>query len=67
MDGGTMLVVRGGPTPEETAAVLLALDAAAAADRDGERAAPPAWARAARVEGVGGRPRAGAADLRSLE
>lgn len=53
---GTRLRVGGNPTAEEIAAVLLALDQAAAQDAAARhRPRPPAWQRAARLEGLGHR------------
>jgi hypothetical protein len=65
---GTRMRVRGAPTPEQVAALVVAVDATRAADRRADRppARRPAWLLAARMEGVGGRPRAGAADVRAL-
>ncbi|MGH3664997.1 MAG: acyl-CoA carboxylase epsilon subunit [Egibacteraceae bacterium] len=54
----------GDPTAEEIAALVLALDAAAAVDAKARRRpAPPAWLQAARMEGLGHRPAVAPADL----
>lgn len=60
---GTCITVSGDPTPEEVAAITLALDAVAAADGAGP-ARRPAWIRAARLEQTGGTPARSPADLR---
>jgi MoxR-like ATPase len=64
---GSRLRVGGAPGPEELAAVVAALDAAARAD-DVEGAAnrrPSGWQRAARAEAVGAGRFRSAADVRS--
>lgn len=62
---GTRIVVRaGGPTREELAALVLALDDAARRDRAAEqRPAPSPWRRAALIEGLGSRQVASPADM----
>jgi hypothetical protein len=58
-------VVAGSPTDEELAAVVAVVVAAAAAPAaPAAPARPPAWGRAALLEGVGGAPLASAADNR---
>lgn len=68
-DGARVVVRAGQPTPEELAALVVALDASDAAQA-GERRRPvsgPAWQRAARLEAAGvGRP-ATPADLTQAE
>jgi hypothetical protein len=51
-----VVVTAGNPTPEETAAVVVALDTVRRADRAARARRPlaPAWQRAAHIEGVGG-------------
>jgi Xaa-Pro aminopeptidase len=62
---GTRVLVAGDPTEEETAAVLVALDAARRADAAARTRRPrAAWLRAARREAIGGRLVASPADLR---
>jgi hypothetical protein len=58
-------VIGGGePTPEELAAVLVALTPASSEDEPEPTASStPAWTRAAMLEGIGGRPAASPADL----
>jgi hypothetical protein len=57
-------VVGGGePTPEELAAVLVALTPAGGDGGGDGGPTTPAWTRAAMLEGVGGRPAASPADL----
>lgn len=51
---GTRVVLTGNPTPEEIAAVVVALDAAAEHDA-GAASRRSAWQEAARREAVGGR------------
>ena len=51
---GTRVVLTGNPTPEEIAAVVIALDAAAEHDADA-MSRRSAWQEAARREAVGGR------------
>jgi hypothetical protein len=54
LSDGTRVVITGHPTPEEIAAVIVALDAAAEQDSQ----SPPrrsGWQQAARHEAVGGR------------
>jgi hypothetical protein len=62
---GARLSVDGHPTPAQLAAVLLALDQAAAADASAATVptGSPAWARAAHLEALGHRPLAAPADL----
>jgi hypothetical protein len=61
---GTLVRVSGGnPSPEEAAAVILALDAAARADSARRGPRRPAWQLAARLESLGARPIGSAADL----
>lgn len=56
--------ISGNPTPEEIAAVVVALDAAAAEDAaSGRRSRRPAWQYAGRLEAVGGRIVRAPADL----
>ena len=57
--------ITGNPTAEEIAAVVLALDTAAAADAAVRRRRPrrPAWQYAGRLEAVGGRIVRSPADL----
>ena len=63
---GTRLRISGNPTAEEVTAVVLALDAATAADAAADVAPRrPAWQTAARWEALGGRPVSSAADLRT--
>lgn len=52
---GTRMIVTGNPTPEEVAAVVVALDATAAADAAPRGARRPAWQYAGRLEAIGGR------------
>lgn len=64
-DGTRLRITAGDPRREEIAAVVAALDEAAAADeRARARPMTPAWTRAARREAVGCAPVASAADLR---
>ena|GEM_PF-6210103 len=64
-DGATVRITGGEVTPEEVAAVVLALDAARAAERRSSEPRPePAWLRAARRELLGGPPVASPTDLR---
>jgi hypothetical protein len=65
LPGGARLQVDGNPTPAQLAALLLALDQAAAADAAAATAPAdsPAWAWAARLEALGHRPLAAPADL----
>lgn len=60
--GGWAAVLRGDPSPEELAALVLAVDVAAVA-RARQALQPPAWLRAARREGLGAAPVASPADL----
>jgi hypothetical protein len=56
-------VLAGGqPTPEELAALVVALTPTGGADPQG-RSGPAPWLRAAMIEGVGGRPPTSPADL----
>lgn len=60
------IVVTGGgdPTPEQVAAVVLALTPVAGPSQDDEPdTVPRGWRRAALIEGVGGRPSASRPDL----
>jgi hypothetical protein len=57
------LVGGGEPTPEELAAVLVALTPVGGDDGGDGSPATPAWTRAAMLEGIGGRPAASPADL----
>lgn len=63
-DASTRIEVVGGgtATPEQLAALVVALTPVAAADGDGDRRAP-AWARAGLLENVGGMRVASPADL----
>ncbi|MGI8875694.1 MAG: hypothetical protein ACR2KP_15510 [Egibacteraceae bacterium] len=61
--GTRIVVLRGRATAEETAAVVVALDAARRAEKRTPRPARQAWLRAARTEAVGARPLASPADL----
>lgn len=55
--------VQGGvPSPEEVAAVVIALTPVDGGDADGD-AGPPPWRRAAILEGIGARPLGSAPDL----
>ena len=58
------IVVTGGgePTPEQLAAVVIALTPVADGD-EGDDDVPRGWRRAALIEGVGGRPSASLPDL----
>ena len=58
------IVVTGGgePTPEQLAAVVIALTPVAVDDGDDDNV-PRGWRRAALIEGVGGRPSASLPDL----
>lgn len=57
-------VVGGGePTPQELAAVLVALTPTGGGGSTSAPDRTPAWTRAAMLEGVGGRPAASPADL----
>lgn len=58
---GARVRIRGNPTPEEVAAVAIALDRLAAERRDRPRPRP--WQHAARLESVGGRLVRSPADL----
>jgi hypothetical protein len=62
-------IVRGAPSAEELAAVVLALAEARAADVAAAAPTParPAWRVAARHEALGARPAAAPADLRALD
>ncbi len=52
------IVVTGGgePSPEELAAIVVALTPVAGTEDDGRDEVPRGWKRAALIEGVGGRP-----------
>lgn len=57
-------VVAGGtPTPEELAAVVVALTPTGGGDPSGPAPGPAPWQRAAMLEGIGGRPATSPADL----
>ena len=61
------VVVDGGePTPEQLAAIAVALTPVAVPTDDGRPSRPPAWLRAALAEAVGGRPMTTAEDLQEL-
>ncbi|MGH8929429.1 MAG: acyl-CoA carboxylase subunit epsilon [Egibacteraceae bacterium] len=63
--GTWVRVVRGAPTPEQLAALVLTLDQAMASGDDAPPARkPPAWQRAARLEGLGAAPLVSATDPR---
>jgi hypothetical protein len=64
--GARIEVRSGSPTPEDIAALVLALDHVTVADAAVRRRAPraPAWVRAARREAMGSAPMASPADLR---
>ena len=53
----------GEPTPEELAAITVALTPVAVTEDDGPDNVPRGWNRAALIEGVGGRPSASLPDL----
>lgn len=62
-DGTRLAFRRGNPTPEEVAAVVVALDAARRHEGEHRARPAPAWQRAARLEAVGGGPVSSPADL----
>jgi hypothetical protein len=62
-EGSWLRIVRGNPTPEEIAALVLALDEAETASSPPARTIP-AWQRAARLEALGAAPVRGANDPR---
>ncbi len=62
LPGGTRLRIDGNPTPEEVAAVTLAVDRLLAEERQRATHRHP-WQRAARLESVGGRIVRAPADL----
>ena len=66
-DAPSIVVTGGGePTPEQLAAVVLALTPVAGPDQAPEPdPVPRGWRRAALIEGVGGRPSASLPDLTS--
>ncbi len=67
LPGSRMRVLHGAPTPEQLAALVLALDEAMApGDESPPARKPPAWQRAARLEALGAAPLTTAADPRLL-